>query len=194
QWSFDEGGVLMRKSPHTLIGAGSSLRITQVKGKEPRTRFERKVYLLTEGENNTHIKVRFDKLIPQEYGLSKRRALYFFPDTARWRGVVYRDRYFDDPEQLTFKVEVIGVHYLREPDMFKELGLSVSGFDLRYLFFSKFFKICNAPNKLPDKTTVIFMDVKGDALRAFAKDVLVKWNDLFTIEEQIMVAEYLNQD
>ena len=184
----------MQKSPHTLIGAGSSLLITQIKCNEPRTRFERKVYALTIGENNTHIKVRFNKLIPQEYGLSKRRALYFFPDTARWRGVVYRDRYFDDPEQLTFKVEVIGVRYLSHSDMFKELGLSISGFNLRYLFFTKFFSICGLPNRLPDKTEARFMDVKGDELRAFAKDVLVKWNDLFTIEEQIMVAEYLNQD
>lgn len=168
--------------------------ITQIKPNESRTRFERKVYSLTEGENNTYIKVRFDKLIPAEYGLAKRRALYFFPDTARWRGVLYSDRYFDAEEQLTFKVEVIGVQYLREPDAFKALGLSVSGFDLRCLFFSKFFKTCNAPNKLPDKTTVIFMDVKGDALRVFAKDVLSKWGDLFTTAERAMIAMYLSHD
>ncbi len=183
----------MLKSSYTLISAGSSLLITQIQTKEPRTRFERKVYALTVGENNTYIKVRFNKLIPPEYGLSKRRALYFFPDTGRWRGVVHSNRYFDDPEQLTFKVEVIGVRYLTQPDMFKELGLSISGFDLRYLFFSTFFNTCNAPNMLPDKTKVRFMDVKGDALRVLAKDVLMRWNSLFTLKEQAMVAEYLNQ-
>jgi len=184
----------MQKSLQTLISAGSSLLITQVDTKEPRTRFERKVYALTIGENNTYIKVRFSKLIPAEYGLSKRRALYFFPDTARWRGVVHSDRYFDDPEQMTFKVEVIGMRYLTQPDMFKKFGLSISGFDLRHLFFSKFFSTCNAPNILPDKTKVRFVDVKGDALRVFAKDVLTRWNSLFTLKEQAMIAEYLSQE
>ncbi|MCR4330586.1 MAG: hypothetical protein NUV49_01760 [Patescibacteria group bacterium] len=184
----------MRKSSYLLLSAGSSLLITQIKPNESRTRFERKVYALTVGENNTYIKVRFDKLIPAEYGLSKRRALYFFPDTARWRGVLYSDRYFDAEEQLTFKVEVIGMRYLTQPEMFKELGLSISGFDLRYLFFEKFFGICGLPNMLPDGTAMRFVDTKGDTLRVFAKDMLSKWSDLFTIEEQLMIAEYLKQD
>ena len=168
--------------------------ITQIKPDESRTRFERKVYTLTVGENNTYTKIRFDKLIPAEYGLAKRRALYFFPDTARWRGVLYSDRYFDAEEQLTFKVEIIGMLYLKQPDVFEAFGVSISGFDLRHLFFSTFFTKCGLPNILPDKTAVRFADIKGDALRVFAKEVLNKWYDLFTIEEQLMVAKYLKQD
>jgi len=184
----------MHKSLDMLMSTGSSLLITQKSSLEPHTRFERNVYSLTEGEDRRYIKVRFDKLIPAEYGLAKRRALYFFPDTVRWRGIVNPDEGFDTDEQLLFKVEIIGMLYLKQPDVFEAFGLSISGFDIRHLFFSTFFRVHGLPNILPDKTAVRFVDIKGDELRVFAKEVLNKWYDLFTIEEQLMIAKYLKQD
>lgn len=166
---------------------GCRIKVTQENSLTKTIRFERRVERVEISDEEGFIELRLNKNVPSEYGLLKQRIIHFCPRTKTYRGIPGNPHH--EQEHHIFKVEVVGLRYIAHMAELEDLGISVSGHDVRVIMFEKVL-----PRVVYPEYGKRIMEMFGSELKECARGFLQDSHLRITAKEKYVVDKYLSTD
>lgn len=153
---------------------------------EKLSRFERRVVQVhAPGKRDPEgvIAIRLEKPAPPECNLRRSDRVYVEPSTHEWFALT------KDEKKIIFRPELIGVSYPTKRECMEKFGFAIAGEDVRCILFRALYDHGDMPRE--PLTLIQAVNKKGAVLDAYAKELLEKHTDWFTLEEHNLINEYL---